>query len=83
VNSTTVAEQLCQLVSSITAKPIQAEAEMDVPLRDLGLSSLRMIQLIGDLESTFQIRINDDDVDEENFGTLSGLIQFVEEKTKS
>ena len=79
----TIPEKLCQLVGDITARPLQLERDGDLPLRDLGLSSLRMIELIGTLESTFQMRVGDDDVDEQNFGTLSGLLQFVEERVGS
>ncbi len=82
MDSITVSDKLCKLLAEITARSIDASTDADLPLRDLGLSSLRMIQLIGDLESAFQIRVGDEDVDEDNFGTLSGLRAFVEGRTQ-
>lgn len=51
-------------------------------LRELGLSSLRMIQLLGELELEFQIRILDDEVDGEHFGTLRQVVRFIESKVQ-
>lgn len=70
-------EKLARILSGLTGKPVSVEAQAAVPLRELGLSSLRMIQLLTELESSFQIRIPDDDVDGENFGDLRSLASYL------
>ncbi|MEZ4651402.1 MAG: acyl carrier protein [Candidatus Eisenbacteria bacterium] len=75
------AKRVATIVGQITAQDPDPEADGGASLRDLGVSSLRMIELIGTLETSFSIRIDDDEIDEDNFGTLAGLIRYVEEKT--
>ena len=74
-------QRVATIVGQITAQDPDPSTDGEQSLRDLGISSLRMIELIGTLETSFSIRIEDDEIDEENFGTLAGLIRYVEEKT--
>ncbi len=69
-----------RILSDPLARPITHSDHGSMPLRELGLSSLRMIQLLTDLESAFDIRIHDDEVAGEHFGTLDGLMEFVRQK---
>lgn len=73
-------EKLERVVSGVLKREICFARDRDASLRDLGLASLRMIQLIGDLETTFGIRIDDAEVEPENFDTLSALLRFVGQK---
>lgn len=77
------ANEVIRIVSEICARDLDPSRDASENLRDLGVSSLKMIQLIGDLEGRFDIRIRDDEIGEENFGSLGGLIRFVEGKAKS
>ncbi|MCA9728098.1 MAG: acyl carrier protein [Candidatus Eisenbacteria bacterium] len=72
-----VPRKLEQILSELLARPIDESEDDETPLRELGLSSLRMIQLIDDLETAFSIRVQDREVTGANFGTLATLIAFV------
>ena len=83
MSAESVAARVGALVGEITARDVNVEVDGSRTLRDLGVSSLRMIELIGSLESTFGFRVGDDDIDEDNFGTLSGLALYVEGRVRS
>lgn len=76
-------ERLLRIVGSLCARALDLDRDGARSLRELGIGSLRMIELIGDLEATFGLRIADEEIDEENFGTLAGLDRFVRGKSSS
>ena len=45
---------------------------------DLGLDSLTMVEFLAELEREFGIQIDDADLTNENFGTLSRVSSFLE-----
>ena len=56
----------------------------DYPLIDNNLiDSLGIYQLVSFLESRFRIEILDEELDLANFGTIKGLVAFVESKERS
>lgn len=69
-----------RLTGRVLKRTLSLGRDGSAPLRDLGLASLRMIQLIAELEQEFGFRIEDDEVDPENFETLQALCNFVERK---
>lgn len=69
--------RVARLVGEIIARDVDPGQDASASLRELGVSSLRMIELIGALESSFDFRIADEDIDESNFGTLGALVAFV------
>jgi dTDP-4-amino-4,6-dideoxygalactose transaminase/acyl carrier protein len=73
-----VGDQVERLLGGILSRPVRREEDGTRALRDLGLSSLKMIQLIGELEETFDLRIEDEEVGGENFGSIESLIRFLE-----
>ena len=73
-----IASRVEEVVGAILGRSMREAGVATLRLRDLGLSSLRMIRLLADLEATFGIRIRDEQVNGENFGTLERLIRFVE-----
>ncbi|MBN1852361.1 MAG: acyl carrier protein, partial [Pirellulales bacterium] len=46
------------------------------------IDSTGVLELIGHLESTYGIVISDDDLIPENLDSISGLVRFVERKSK-
>ncbi len=53
----------------------------DVPLLESGIiDSLGTLEVVGFLEQTFNIKIEDEDLSPENFATLRCLVSFVEGK---
>lgn len=59
----------------------------DVTLRDedgfleLGvIDSVGVVELVGEVEERYGIEVDDVDVTEENFGSLAGLVRYVESK---
>lgn len=77
MNTEATGTRVARLVGEITARDLDPGQDAASSLRDLGVSSLRMIELIGALEASFGFRIADDDIDESNFGTLGALVGFV------
>lgn len=77
----TVEPKVRAILEQVLARELSASLDA-APLRELGLSSLRMIQLLSELESTFQIRIGDEEVDSEHFGSLDQLVRFIEAKVQ-
>jgi acyl carrier protein len=75
-----VPEQVREILTRLLARPISHAEDSEAPLRELGLTSLRMIQLLGELESTFAVPIADDEVIPSNFGTLGSLTAYVKRK---
>lgn len=75
-----IAERIEAIVGDVLGKPVRRAEVGSRRLRDLGLGSLRMIRLISDLEAAFQLRIQDEQVTGDNFGTLDRLITFVEDQ---
>jgi acyl carrier protein len=47
------------------------------------LSSLKLMEMVVDLEATFGIRIYDDEIGEENLGNKESLYRFLESKLAS
>lgn len=45
----------------------------DVPLRDLGMDSIRAVDLLIGIETTFRISLPEDDLTDETFGTAGRL----------
>lgn len=53
----------------------------DEPLMDGGhLDSLGVFQLVAFIEETLRLRVADDEITLENFGTLGGIVRLVEAK---
>lgn len=73
-----LASRVEEVVGAVLGRSMQEPGVATKRLRDLGLSSLRMIRLLADLEAAFGIRILDDQVNGENFGTLERLVRFIE-----
>jgi acyl carrier protein len=55
-----------------------AEIPPETPLRELGLNSLRAIELLLDLEATFEIAFPDDALTDENFRSAASLQRIVD-----
>lgn len=52
-------------------------SSLDVPLRDLGVDSVKLIELIGALERSFGATFADEDITPENFKTPRTLLALV------
>ena len=69
-----------------TLKPFIAEAfdeaRFDLPLRDLGIDSVKLIQLIETVEQTCDVRLLDEDITPENFGTPRALLGLVSRRSR-
>jgi acyl carrier protein len=52
----------------------------DAPLTDAGLDSLRTVELVSALEERFGITLEDDDLRDDYFASLSGLAALLESK---
>jgi acyl carrier protein len=54
----------------------------DLPLLESGIvDSLGVLDVVGFLEQTFQIKIDDDELTPDNFGNVRCMVSFVERKT--
>ncbi len=54
----------------------------DLPLLESGIiDSLGVLDVVGFLEQTFNIRIDDEDLTPDNFGNLNCMVSFVQKKS--
>jgi acyl carrier protein len=51
--------------------------DRDAPLRAAGLDSLRTVELVSALEERFEIRLVEDDLRDEYFASVAGLVALV------
>ena len=58
------------------------EFENSDSLRDLGLTSLKFVELIISIEDEFQIEIPDEDIDRRRFSTVDNIGGYVEGRLK-
>ena len=58
------------------------EFENSDSLRDLGLTSLKFVELIISIEDEFQIEIPDEDIDRRRFSTVDNIVEYVEGRLK-
>lgn len=70
-------EELRELTKEYT----EIEINMDTKLRtDLGLTSFDLVSLIADVEEKFNVRIEDEDI--QNITTVKELIDYIDSKRK-
>lgn len=61
-------------------QPDRALADSD-SLLELGvIDSTGVVELVGEVEERYGISVDDAEITEENFGSLAGLVAFVESK---
>ena len=58
------------------------EFENSDSLRDLGLTSLKFVELIILIEDEFLIEIPDEDIDRRRFSTVDNIVGYVQGKLK-
>lgn len=69
------------IVSDIAAgRGIDSVAHDSDLLTDSTIDSLGIVELITFLESRYGIKVDDDDVDAENFRSVNNIVTFVESK---
>lgn len=73
---------LAETVASIVQKRISTEAETvevrpDQSLLELGLSSVRLIELIMDIEDHFEVSLCDEDIIPSNFHTITTITNLL------
>jgi acyl carrier protein len=72
-----VLDRLARLVPEYTG-----ELTEETPLVDEGLclDSINIMDLVTDIESALAIRIEEDDISPDNFGTVGRLLKFLESR---
>ncbi|TVX93687.1 acyl carrier protein [Paenibacillus agilis] len=70
-------QQIRELIIEVTKLEQDTPFSPDLPLSELGLHSMRVVELIVKLETAFDIEISDD-VTVEDFQTLQHIISLVE-----
>ncbi|MBU1699964.1 MAG: acyl carrier protein [Candidatus Eisenbacteria bacterium] len=71
-----------QKVEDIVKQILNREVLLDktASLKDQGMDSLALFSLIGSLEESFSIFIQEDEILPEHFDSMRGLTQFIEMK---
>lgn len=75
--SRTLEVQLRNAVDRSLAKGLPQDWPADRALAEAGLDSISLLTLIGELEQRFSVRFSDEDLNAENFSTLSGIHRLV------
>lgn len=75
-------EEQIQKLTEIVRRALNLEESPQgkVSLKDLGLDSMSLFNLIEEMESTFGIQVEEDEVLPDHFDTLQGLASFLEAK---
>jgi acyl carrier protein len=72
--SITIRERLLGLVRQILGPPASGRPlPIDARLNDLGMSSIKMVNLMLSVESEFDIAIPQDEITPENFASLASI----------
>jgi acyl carrier protein len=69
----TIRERLLALVRQTAGQPAGRPLPIDVRLNDLGISSIKMVNLMLSVESEFDIAIPQADINPENFASLASI----------
>jgi len=74
-----VSEQLIELVGQVlgAGSPVPEPFPLDAQLSDLGISSLKMVNLMLAVELEFDLAIAQSDITPENFHSLSSIANLV------
>ena len=72
-----VEDQVRGLLGEVLPGGAGGRLDRDAPLRAAGLDSLRTVVLVSALEDRFEIRIEEDDLRDEHFASVAGLVAFV------
>jgi acyl carrier protein len=71
-------DRICDLVLGILADPrARRPLPMDVPLRELGMSSIKMVNLMLAVEAAFDITIPESEITPENFVSIAAVENLV------
>ncbi len=70
-------EQIKNLIKSILKSENINEIGIDESLLDLGLDSIKTIELVVELEDCFDIEVDQDDLIIDNFTTISKIMELV------
>ena len=54
----------------------------DKPLSDYGIHSLKIVKILVTIEATFNLSIDDDDLNIERFPTMDSIIEYITENRK-
>ncbi|MBQ7673153.1 MAG: acyl carrier protein [Alphaproteobacteria bacterium] len=77
-------EKILEIIASVSATdktPEELGEEMKI-IDDLQIDSLGFVHMILILESTFNIKFDDEYINMEKLATVKDVINYVEEKTK-
>jgi acyl carrier protein len=79
----TVEQQVRQVLHEILPAGASERLGRDAPLRTAGLDSLRTVELVTALEDRFAIRLAEDDLRDDYFASVAGLVALVDIKRRS
>lgn len=70
-------ETITELIRNVISLDADREIKDDENLIDLGLDSIKTIEIVVELEDGFDIEIDEDDLMLDNFSTISKIIELV------
>ena len=74
------AERVFDVVDSVVTLPdIAKNAPQEVVMKDLGIDSLDVVEIVTELEEEFDVTIPDDQI--QKWETLANIIKYFEERT--
>lgn len=72
-----IKERVLEIIRSKASVRIE-DIDYKDNLRDIGIDSIMLVELIIELEDCFNIQINDSDLNTESLRTINSLIELVE-----
>jgi acyl carrier protein len=75
--------RLRQILATVLPRPLPGNWDPGRRLVEAGLDSVGVVTLVGEIEAAFDMRLTEEDLREENLGTLSGLAALVRTRSGS
>jgi acyl carrier protein len=84
-NTKTLEDQIRRLIVECLELNIEAsEFELNADLKeDVGLDSAALLELVSGIEERFGFEVDVEEVTEQNFRNLAGLVAYVRERTNA
>lgn len=76
----TIERKVMECISEITNTPAEEIKGYQLLNDELGIDSIRILELLSYIEDAFHFELEVDDIQPENFSSVQSVIQFVEGK---
>lgn len=81
--NTALDARLREILAAVLPRPLPDDWDPGRRLVEAGLDSVGVVTLVGEIEAAFEMTLTEEDLREENLGTLAGLEALVRARSRS